>query len=130
MQIILLVSAGGAVGALMRYAVSGVAYRILGPSFPWGTLAVNILGCFFIGIVWALVEGSSASPASRTFILTGILGAFTTFSTFGIETINLFRGGEISLAIVNVLASNVGGILAVVLGLMLVRFLTALGGGS
>lgn len=130
MQTVLLVGTGGAIGALMRYAVSVAAYRLLSPAFPWGTLIVNVLGCFVIGVVWALLGGSSSAPSSRMFILTGILGAFTTFSTFGIETINLFRNGEISLAIVNVVASNVGGLLAVVLGLVLVRVLTGLAGGA
>lgn len=130
MHSILLVGAGGAIGAVLRYAVSGAAYRILGASFPWGTLAVNVLGCFIIGVAWALAEESTVSPAARVFFLTGILGAFTTFSTFGLETINLLRDGEVALGIANVVGSNLAGLLAVVLGFFLVRLLRVSGGVS
>lgn len=128
MHTILLIGAGGAIGALLRYAVSGVAYRFLGPSFPWGTLAVNVLGCFFIGLIWALAEESSVPSSARVFVLTGILGAFTTFSTFGLESINLFRDGEIALGMVNVIGSNLACLTAVMLGFFLARLLHASGG--
>ncbi len=130
MNTILLVGGGGAIGALLRYVVSGLAYRYLGPTFPWGTLVANVLGCFFIGIIWAVTEESSVPPSARLFLLTGVLGAFTTFSTFGMETINLLRDGELGLALTNVLFSNVAGLLAVVLGLFLTRLLLSSGGPS
>ncbi len=128
MHTILLIGAGGAIGALLRYAVSGIAYRIFGASFPWGTLAVNVLGCFFIGLIWAFAEESSVPSTARVFVLTGVLGAFTTFSTFGLETINLFRGGEIALGLVNVVGSNLACLTAVVLGFFLARLLSLFGG--
>lgn len=128
MHAILLVGAGGAIGAVLRYAVSGVTCRIWGASFPWGTLVVNVLGCLLIGLAWALAEETSVSPAARIFFLTGILGAFTTFSTFGLETINLIRDGEIALGMANVMASNLSGLLAVILGFFAARLLFMSGG--
>lgn len=130
MQTILLVGSGGAIGALLRYIVSGCVHRILGIGFPWGTLAVNVLGCLFIGFAWAFAEASPVSPAVRVFFLTGILGAFTTFSAFGIETISLLRQGDVALGIANVIGSNVAGLLAVVGGFALARLLLAAGNGG
>jgi CrcB protein len=88
---------------------------------------VNVLGCLVIGFAWAFAEESPISPASQLFFLTGILGAFTTFSTFGIDTISLVRQGEITLGITNVIGSNAAGLLAVVLGYALARLLVAAG---
>ena len=117
----LLVAAGGALGALLRYAVSGLALRVLGSSFPWGTLVVNLSGCLLIGLAWGFAEESGLSPAVRIFFMTGVLGAYTTFSTFGIETVNLFRDGALGLVLVNVLASNFVGFAAVAAGLFIAR---------
>ena len=128
MQNLLLIGAGGAIGALLRYGLSGLAYRWLGETFPWGTLLVNVIGCFLIGVLWALSERAPMAPAVRIFLMTGTLGAFTTFSTYGLESINLLRDGEIALALANILGSNIVGLGAVVLGFFLVRF--SVGGGS
>ncbi len=110
MQNLLLIGAGGAAGAVLRYALSILAYRLLGETFPWGTLIVNVLGCLLIGVFWAVAERSSFSSTVYLFILTGVLGAFTTFSTYGLETFNLIRDGRVVLGLANFLAANVLGI--------------------
>jgi len=119
MNKLLLVSAGGALGALLRYGLSGLAYRALGEAFPWGTLAVNVVGCLLIGGLWALSERVAVPPAFSAFVLIGTLGAFTTFSTFGLETFSLFRDGEIGLGIANVVATNAACLASVFVGFWL-----------
>jgi len=86
MSKLLFIAIGGAIGAILRYALSGVAYKHLGSGFPWGTLCVNLLGAFTIGILWGLSEKTTISSDFRTFAFIGILGSFTTFSTYGLET--------------------------------------------
>ncbi len=127
---LLLIAAGGALGALLRYAVSGMAYRVLGASFPWGTLAANLLGCFLIGLLWALSERAPFSPHSTAFVFTGILGAFTTFSTFSLETVNLLRDGQWLLGLANITASNLLGLGCVLIGFVLARALVLLSSGG
>lgn len=127
---LLLIAAGGACGALLRYSLSGVAYRLLGQTFPWGTLAVNVLGCLLIGALWAMAERAPFPPGISLFLFTGTLGAFTTFSTYGLETLNLLRDGEIGLGLVNIVASNVVGLLAVGLGFGLVHVVLHSSGGA
>ncbi|PQA85406.1 fluoride efflux transporter CrcB [Hyphococcus luteus] len=110
------VAAGGAVGAVGRNAVSRAAMHFLGPNFPWGTLAVNVLGSFAMGffIVW-LAHREPASPALRAFLTVGLLGAFTTFSTFSLDAVTLYRDRTLMVAGVYVLASvilSVGGLFA------------------
>lgn len=105
-QIFISVALGGALGALLRYMISGLAYRWAGAGFPWGTLAVNLLGAFCIGFFWVVFERFLISAQIRMFVFVGILGGLTTFSTYSIETLNLFREGEGSLAVINVLVSN------------------------
>jgi CrcB protein len=123
---ILLLAAGGAIGTVGRYAVSGLTHKIIAGTFPYGTLVVNILGSFIIGLLWGTWESSSISSNTRTFIFIGILGGFTTFSTFTLETVNMFRDGEIRLALLNVLAQNILGIIMVFAGLMAARGLLTL----
>ena len=112
----LLLAAGGAIGTLLRYAVSGYTYNLLVGVFPWGTLMVNLIGSLLIGFLWGLSEIQNIPPDVRTFIFIGILGGFTTFSTFTLESFNLFREGEARLALINILASNVLGIALVFAG--------------
>ncbi len=120
---VVLIAAGGGVGALLRYAVSGWAYRVAGAGFPWGTLSVNVLGSFVIGFLWAASERTPFGPLWTPFVFIGILGAFTTFSTYALESLNLLREGEVRLAVLNLLASNVLALLAVVLGFLGARYL-------
>jgi CrcB protein len=117
---ILLVMAGGSIGALSRYAVSLWAVRLLGTRFPWGTLTVNLAGCFLIGLAFALAERglSIMNPSMRLFFMTGYLGALTTFSTYGLETINSLRAGTYIVAVSNFLANNVLGAALVILGML------------
>jgi CrcB protein len=119
---VLLVALGGAMGALLRYAMSGFTSRYLDGVFPCGTLMVNLVGCFVIGFLWQLFEMVVVSPNVRTFILIGILGAFTTFSTYGLESFNLIREGEFGFAVLNVLMSNVVGIMLVFCGFVVSRY--------
>lgn len=115
------IALGGAIGALLRYGLSGLTYRWIGPTFPWGTLAVNLLGSFAIGLLWPIFETTTIWPNARVFLFIGLLGAFTTFSTYTLESLNLLRDGEVSLAIWNILASNVLALALVCLGFVLAR---------
>lgn len=119
------IAAGGAAGAVMRYLVSGWAYALLGQGFPWGTLVVNLIGAFLIGFLWQLFEYFPISPDMRNLIFIGGLGAFTTFSTFAFETLNLFRAGDARMGIINILAMDVLGILLGLLGVILGRMLAS-----
>ena len=103
---ILAIAAGGAVGSVLRYAVSTGVYSMLGRNFPYGTLAVNVIGSFLMGLLFVLmVERLDMSAVWRMAILVGFLGAFTTFSTFSIETVNLLQGGDFMRAFLNVTLS-------------------------
>ena len=82
---------GATIGATGRYALTGWVSRVTSTPFPWGTLSVNLLGCFVIGVVWGLGERALWAPSLRTFLFIGILGSFTTFSSFGLETVHQLR---------------------------------------
>jgi len=123
MPTLIYIAIGGAAGALLRYTISGYTYRYLDGFLPWGTLVVNLLGCFAIGFLWNVFENFAYSPNTRTLIFIGILGAFTTFSTFGLESFNLFKEGEIKFAILNILVSNLGGIALVFIGYFISKYL-------
>jgi CrcB protein len=116
------VAAGGALGAVLRYAVSGWSYRIFPGVFPWGTLAVNLLGSLVIGILWGLFEDAMVSQSARLFLLPGILGAFTTFSTFSLESFHLIRDGEYGFVAWNIVLSVVLGIALVFTGYFSARY--------
>jgi CrcB protein len=117
MRTTLLIGAGGVLGALARYGLGGLVQRVAGGAFPAGTLAVNVLGCFAIGIVMYLTEDRPLlAPSARLFLAIGFLGSFTTFSTFGYETVAMLRERDAAAAVLNVGASMGLGLLAVVLG--------------
>ena len=120
---ILLVMAGGSIGALSRYGVSLLAAQLFGTKFPWGTLIVNLSGCFLIGLSFALAERgiSIMNPMMRLFFVTGYLGALTTFSTFGLETVNSMREGTYLVTVANVLSNNLIGGALVFLGMLVGR---------
>lgn len=121
---LLIVGAGGFLGAISRYALSGVVHRWAPGAFPIGTLCVNLLGCFFIGALMALVSDRKLfTPETRLLFGVGILGSMTTFSTFGYETVELMRSGESRLALLSVAANLLLGVAAVVLGRFAVRAL-------
>jgi len=121
MKKMLLVFAGGGIGAILRYIMTDLVHRVTPPTFPWGTLAVNLVGSYFIGLVWQIVEQTPVSTSTRVFVLTGLLGAFTTFSTFSLETFALIRDGELKLAVMNQVTSVGLGLLLVGLGMLTVR---------
>ena len=116
---------GGFIGAILRYAIGGWAQRLAVDSpFPYGTLTVNIAGCLLIGLLAGLVEIRNVfSPDTRLLLLTGVLGAFTTFSTFSYETAALFRDGQIGPGLFNVGAHLLLGLGAVWAGHMLAQLL-------
>ena len=110
----ILVALAGMLGTLLRYWLSGFVARQYGETFPWGTMAVNLIGCFLAGAVFYLTqERFLVSPALRTIILIGFLGGFTTFSSYGLQTFTLLRDGEFGLALLNIGASNVFGLFMV-----------------
>lgn len=113
-----LIGTGGFIGSVLRYLVSGsVQAASQSIAFPYGTLAVNVIGCFLIGFLSELADSRSLfSPDTRAFLVVGILGGFTTFSAFGNETMNLLRDGERALAMINVSAQVLFGLGAVWLG--------------
>jgi fluoride exporter len=114
MQKTILIALAGLVGTLLRYWLSGVVARQYGETFPWGTMAVNLIGCFVTGAVFYLTEERFLiNPAVRTVILIGLLGGFTTFSSYGLQTFTLLRDGEFGLAALNIVTSNVFGLLMV-----------------
>ncbi len=117
----IMLATGGAIGTLLRYTLSGFTYKFLNGGFPWGTLFVNLVGCFIIGLLWGVFEVENLSANLRNFVFVGILGGFTTFSTFALESFSLLRDGEVKFALLNILASNILGILLVFAGFLLSR---------
>ncbi|MEK6557988.1 MAG: fluoride efflux transporter CrcB [Candidatus Margulisiibacteriota bacterium] len=115
----LLVGMGGAVGSVARWLISVLVYDLWKHSIPWATLMVNLLGCFLIGLSWGLLGHYGVSPLMKVFVLTGILGGFTTFSTFSLEMLFLVRENQWFVAILTILVSNIGGLLLTALGMML-----------
>jgi len=116
------IAAGGATGALLRFWMSTGVYALLGRAFPYGTLAVNVLGSFVMGLLYVfMLERMEVSPEWRAALLIGLLGAFTTFSTFSIETMNLIEAGEVSKAGINMLLSVSLCVLGCWLGMILGR---------
>lgn len=110
----------GALGALARYGVSVAALRWLGDEFPYGTLCVNLVGCFLLGVIAEMtLEDKGLAPQTRAIIGTGFLGAFTTFSTFGVDTYRAIQAGSWGVAASNVAINVIGGLLLVAAGVAL-----------
>ena len=115
------VMAGAALGGLARYLMASAITARVVSRFPWGTFTVNMVGCFLIGLIATVLTERSASATWSLFLVTGILGGYTTFSAFGWETVQLTRQGEHFVALANVLGSVVGGYAAVWLGVVIAR---------
>ncbi len=123
MKDLLLVGAGGFLGSIGRYALAGAVQRLSSyPTFPYGTLCVNVLGCLVIGVLGGLAEARGAfSPAFRLFVFIGILGGFTTFSSFSFETLQLARSADMLRAGLNVMVQVAGCLCAAWGGFALAR---------
>ena len=130
---ILAIALGGALGATARYGTGLLCVKLLGDRFPYGTLVVNVLGCFVLGFLmhefWLIaeeIEGETkhSSPIWHAGISVGLLGGLTTFSTFGYQTVRHFEQGEFSFALINIASNVLLGMIAVFLGLGLARYLT------
>lgn len=121
----LAIGAGGAIGAMARHGVGAISLRLLGPNFPWGTLSANLIGSTAMGlfIAW-LVAREPHSPALRAFIATGVLGGFTTFSTFALDAVTLYRDKSLTVAGAYVVASVVLSIAGLAAGLVAGRVLS------
>ncbi len=118
------IAAGGAIGAVLRFWLSTAVYQLLGRSFPYGTLAVNVIGSLAMGLLFVLfTERMSLGPEWRAAILIGLLGSFTTFSTFSIETLNLIEQAYYLKALLNVIVSVVACIGAAWSGVIIGRML-------
>ena len=121
---LVLVAAGGAIGASLRHLVNFAALRLVGPNFPWGTMAINIAGSLAMGVfIELLARRFNASNELRLFVATGILGGFTTFSAFSLDFAVLWERGALISALADTIASVVGAIVALFLGLWLARTL-------
>ena len=124
MQRIILIGFAGFAGTLMRYWLSERTANRFGEAFPAGTLLVNLIGCFLAGLLfYFMFERYVVSPTVRAVVLIGLLGGFTTFSSFGLQTFTLLREGNLGLALVNVGISNIGGLLMVWAGYSLAKIL-------
>ena len=114
---LLLGTAGGAIGAGMRYLIAGWTQRLTGGTFPSGTLVVNVLGCLLIGVAAALFAGPHLiRDAYRIGLTIGLLGGFTTFSTYAWESVTLAQEGAMARAAMNILVSNFAGLIAAWIG--------------
>ncbi len=121
---IVLFAAAGAAGTLARYFLGGLFQRLAGSSFPYGTFAVNMIGCLLFGIIWVLAEERLVlSAQTRAVCLIGFMGAFTTFSSFIFESAALMRDAEWAMAFGNILAQNILGLACLFVGLAIGRLL-------
>lgn len=120
MSKVLILTMGSIAGGLGRYYLAGVVYRVAGTAFPYGTLVVNLLGCLVIGILSALADQKFLlGTQGRLLLMTGFCGAFTTFSTFMLETGNLVKEGQIFTALLNIFASVILGFVLYRIGVLL-----------
>jgi len=120
----ILIGLAGLIGTLLRYWLSGLVARQYGETFPWGTMAVNLSGCFVAGVIfYAFEERFLVNPTLRTVLMIGLLGGFTTFSSYGLQTFTLLRDGELGLATLNIGVSNLLGFIMVWFGYVLARAL-------
>ncbi|MCX7821630.1 MAG: fluoride efflux transporter CrcB [Brevinematales bacterium] len=118
-----LIFLGSGIGGVLRFSLSRFVYNFSGETFPFGTLVVNLIGCFVIGFLSGWIENRFLPSEWRMFVFVGILGGFTTFSSFGLETFNLLRNEETKYAIYNLIFTNIGGILFVIIGFLLSKII-------
>lgn len=117
---VVVVMCGGSMGAASRYLIGSWAAKSWGTHFPWGTLTVNLAGCFLIGLLFGLADRVRLlTPDMRLFLITGYLGALTTFSSFALETVNAGRAGMMLQPLTNILVNNLGGLTLTLIGIWL-----------
>ena len=121
MKHVLFIMIGGSIGALSRYYISRYINDASGSIFPYGTLAVNVLGCLIIGFLFDLFENIIVDPSTRALLTVGFLGALTTFSTYSLETVNLIRSGELKYSLLYIFSNNITGFLSVIAGIFASR---------
>ena len=122
MQTTIMIAVAGLLGTLLRYWLSGFVARQYGETFPWGTIAVNLIGCLLTGAVFFVTETRVVmNPTLRMVLLIGLLGGFTTFSSYGLQTFTLLRDGSFGLAILNVVTSNTLGLVMVWFGYLVAK---------
>lgn len=117
----LLLAVAGAAGTLLRAGCTALAVRLWGPTYPWGTLMVNVAGCFVFGVVWAFARARQLPHGAEGVVLVGLLGGFTTYSSFAFQTAELLHTGRAAAAMSYVLATNVLGLAAIWAGLRCFR---------
>ena len=122
-MVLVMIAVGGALGAVARYSLSGWVQGLLSTSFPLGTMAVNVLGSFLLGLLFYLLEGLAVSAEVRSLLTIGFLGAFTTFSTFSYEALVLVQGGEWARGSLYIGGSVLLGLMGVLGGLFLGSFI-------
>jgi CrcB protein len=123
-----LLAVAGAFGALARFGLSSFVQNLHGARFAWGTLVVNALGCLLFGLVWPLAEERLViSGQTRFIVLTGFMGAFTTFSTYAFETTRFLNDSQWGLAAGNIVTNNVLGLVCVLVGLAIGHWLVGVG---
>lgn len=120
---ILYIAFGGIIGSVLRYVLSALPHKFYWGSFPVGTLFVNLLGSFLIGFGFVLLGKENMSDNLKLFLFIGILGSFTTFSTFMFESLNLFKDGDIKFALLNLAGANILGLFFVYLGYVFAQYI-------
>jgi len=121
MRILIAIGSGSFIGAVSRYLLSQLIHTKLTREFPWGTLIVNIVGCFLIGLIFGLSDRANLSQEWRLFLATGLLGGFTTYSAFSYETMSMLREGQFWYASAYIFASIVVGLIATFIGIILIE---------
>jgi len=118
---IIQVAIGGAIGAVGRYLTGVAAVRVMGHGYPWGTLTVNIVGSFLMGVLIVVLMTKDGGLRIAPLLMTGMLGGFTTFSAFSLDALTIFERGQVGQAALYVIASVVLSLLAIFLGVMIAR---------
>ena len=121
----MLVLIGGAIGSVSRFALSTWVNQVMQVKsiFPYGTLAVNMIGSFLAGVVWGVSTETTMKPEIRIFMMVGFMGGFTTFSSYALESYNLFDNGEVKAAFMNILANNVLSLILVFAGVITAKYI-------
>ena len=123
MKILLAIGTGSFIGGIFRYLLSQFIQARFLSAFPYGTLFVNIIGCFLIGLVFGLSDRGNLTQEWRLIIATGFIGGFTTFSAFSNETVSMLRDGQLGYALVYIIASVVLGLMATFIGISIIKLL-------